>query len=69
MGHSEMLENFKVIFRGVPMLRFTRWLVISINRTHKSDKLPRNNPVEITILYLLIVFVLSRIKILEAVPS
>jgi hypothetical protein len=64
-----MLENFKVILGGIPMLRFARWLVILVNRTHKSDKLPWNDPVEVTILNLFIVFILSRIKILEAIPS
>ena len=69
MCHSKMLENFKVILGGVPMLRFPRWLVILVNWTHKSDKLPWNDPVEVTILNLFIVFILSRIKILEAIPS
>ena len=69
MCHSKMLENFKVILCGIPMLRFARWLVILVNWTHKCDKLPWNDPVEVTILNLFIVFILSRIKILEAIPS
>jgi hypothetical protein len=64
-----MLENFKVIFCRVPVLRFARWLVISVNGTHKSDKLPWNDPVEVTVLHFLIVFILSGVKILEAIPS
>jgi hypothetical protein len=50
------------------MLRFPGWLVIPVYRPHKCDKLPRYDPIKVPILDLLIVFILSGIEILEAIP-
>ena len=40
-----------------------------VNGSHEGQELARDDPVEITILHLLVVLVLPRIKSLEIVPS
>lgn len=69
MCHSKMLENFQVILGAVSMLWLPRWLMITIYRSHKGYKLPWNDPVEVTILDLLVILILSGIEIFKAVPS
>ena len=69
MRHSKMTKYFKVIFWCISMLGFPCHLLGIIDWTHKCDELPWNNPVEITIFNLLIVFVLSWIEVLKAIPA
>lgn len=44
-------------------------LILVVYGTHKGDELSRDDPVEVSVFYLFIVFVLSRVEILEAVPA
>ena len=67
--HSKMFKNFKIIFSAVSMFWLPRCLCVPIYRTHKCDEFARDNPIEISVLNLLIVFVLSWVKVFKAVPS
>ena len=49
---------------SVPMVA-----IASLNRTHESNELAGNNPVEITVFHTLIVLVLLHIEGLEVVPT
>jgi len=69
VGHSKVAEHFQIIFRGIAMLGFPRHLLRVVYGTHKRDELPWNNPVQITIFYLLVVLIFPGVKLLEAVPS
>ena len=40
-----------------------------IDRPHKSDEFPWDNPIQISILHFLVIFILLRVKIFEAVPA
>lgn len=42
--------------------------LITVNRSHKGDKLARDNPVEVTILNLLIMLILSSVKFIKFIP-
>lgn len=42
--------------------------LITVNRSHKGDKLARDNPVEVTILNLLIMLILSSVKFIKIIP-
>jgi len=44
-------------------------LFVFIDRSHKSHELARNDPVKITILNFLIMFILLNIKSIKVVPS
>jgi len=69
-SYSKVFKNLYVILRGVAhsfiSLKVFRWLV---HWTHERHKLLRNDPIEIAIFKFFIVFVLSVIEILKAVPS
>ena len=67
--HSKMFEHFKIVLCGVPVLWLARWLMVSVYRTHKGYKLAWNDPVQVSIFDLFIVFILSGVEVLEAVPS
>jgi hypothetical protein len=67
--HSKMFEHFQIVLCGVPVLWLARRLMVSVYRTHKGYKLAWNDPVQVSIFYLFIVFILSRVEILKAVPS
>ena len=64
MRDSEMLENLYVVFRLISSRLF-----LVINWAHKSNELVRDDPVQISVLYFLIILILLRIKALELVPS
>ena len=40
-----------------------------IDRSHEGQELARDDPVEVTVLDLLVMLILSRIKCLEVIPS
>ncbi len=58
-------ENVYIFFRheSGPLARLSL-----VNRTHKSHKLTRNYPVQVSILNALVMLVLFDIKVLEVVP-
>ena len=63
MRHSEVLKDLDIIFGGIASA-----LHVLVNRTHESDELAGNNPVQIPILYLLIVLVFLRVEVLKLIP-
>jgi hypothetical protein len=63
--YPEMLEDLQVVIRAVSAL-LGAWRVI--NRTHEGYESIWDYPVEISVLYLLIVLILLVIKITELVP-
>ena len=69
---SDDFANIKVLEDvDVTCSRMTvavHWVSL-INGSHKGQELARDNPVEIAVLYLLIMLVLSRIESLKIVPS
>jgi len=64
--HTKMTKNLQIVFWCIPMSILT---LVRVNRSHKSYKLVGNNPVEISILHLLIVLILFVIKCVQIVPS
>ena len=64
--HTKMTKNLQIVFWCIPMSILT---LVRVNRSHKSYKLVGNNPVEISILHLLIVLILFVIKRVQIVPS
>lgn len=66
MGHSKVLENLDVIFWAISSL----WLSWRrVNRAHKCDELVWDDPIEITIFNLLVIFVLFVVEVSKAVPA
>ena len=64
--HIQVLENVYIAAGGVPIgLLLAR---NSVHRAHKSEELARNDPVEVTILDLLVVLILFDIELGEVVP-
>jgi len=61
-----MLKHLYVVFWSVAPLRLAGR---SVNRPHECDELIGNNPVQITIFDLLIVFVLFVVKVPKLVPT
>jgi len=64
--HTKMTKNLQIVFWCIPMSILT---LVRVNRSHKSYKLVGNNPVEISILHLLIVLILFVIKCVQIVPA
>ncbi len=65
---SKVTEYFKVILRGITVLWLARNLLSVVYGAHECNKLSWNDPVKIAILDLFIVLILSRVKILKAIP-
>ena len=65
MSDAEVTEHLNVVFRGVAST-LGSYLV---NRTHESNVFLRKNPVQVAILYLLIVLVLFVVELSEVVPT
>jgi len=61
-----MLENVDVTRRAVAICTFA---LLTVYRPHKSHKFARHNPIEVSILNLLVVFVLPDVEIFVVVPS
>ena len=65
MGHPEMPKYLKVVF----------WLVSSsirtdlVDRTHECNELVWNNPVQVSVLNLLVILILFVVELAEVVPS
>ena len=66
---SKVTEYFEVILRSIPVFWLARYLLSVVYGTHEGNKLPWDDPVQVTILNLFIVLILSWVKILEAVPT
>ena len=66
LSHIHMFEDIDVA-RG--SMSITMHLVTLVNRAHERQELPWDDPVQIAVLDLLIVFILTCIKSLEIVPS
>lgn len=67
--NSKVTEYFEVILWGIPVLWLARYLLSIVYGAHEGNKLSRDNPVQVTILNLFVVFILSRVKILKTVPA
>lgn len=63
-SHIKVLENLQVVLWGVATFVGTR-----VNRTHESNELVWNNPVQVTVFNFLIVLVFFVIKIFEHIPT
>ena len=65
MGHPEMPKHLKIVF----------WLVASsirtdlVDRTHECNELVWNDPVQVSVLNLLVVLILFVVELAEVVPS
>ena len=66
MHYSKVFEYLQVVFWTVTTLLSTRR---SVNRSHEGYELVGNNPVKISVLNFLVVFIFFVIEILEFVPT
>lgn len=66
---SRNFQMFKYLGVTGSTVAVTRLLaLVTVNWSHKGDELARNNPVEIAILHLFVMFVLSGVELFEVVP-
>jgi len=66
-GNVEMLKNVNIAAATVTVRSLLASLLI--NRTHECDKLARDDPVKVSVLHPLVVFVLFNIKLVIAIPA
>lgn len=66
LGHSNVVENVYVLSR---MLSVTMLGIPVLDRSHKSYKLSRDDPVEVSVLDSLVVLILLDIEGSEVIPS
>jgi len=62
----QVLENVNVAGGSMTV---SMNLITLVNGSHKSDELAWDNPVKVTVLYLLVVLVFTGVEGLEVVPS
>lgn len=65
MSNPKVLEDLQVVLGAVAVL-FLPWA--TLDRAHKGYELARHHPVEVAVLYLLVVLVLLGVEIAETVP-
>ena len=65
-SNFQMLKYFGVAGGGVTIARLLT--LITVDRSHEGDELPRDNPVQITIFNFLIMLILSGVELIKVVP-
>lgn len=68
MRHSKVSEDLQVVLWivAMPLILGRAWSLL--NRSHEGYELSWYHPVEISILYFLVVFIFSWIKVFKTVP-
>jgi hypothetical protein len=69
MGDSEVSEDFYIVLWIVAKLLVLRHSLLVVYWSHECDKLSGYDPVEVAVLYLLIILILTGIEVFKAVPS